>query len=214
VQFSFSQFGEDLAIRQFAKRFGLEKGIYVDVGAYHPIFGSNTLLLYKQGWRGINIDFVPERIAAFDQYRPNDHNVVACISDAVTPVEIAHYEIQSTDRIVLPGDTEKLSAAGSKPIRFSRTSTTTLTAIIQGSPFRLEDIHYLDVDCEGHDLAVLRGLDFTKCRPPILSVEAATDPEREAIVEYLTPYGYRLEVNVPPSCIFASGNSSGLLGEA
>jgi hypothetical protein len=157
--------------------------------------------------------FRPERIAAFDQYRPNDHNVVACISDSVSPVEIAHYKIQSTDRIVLPGDCEKLSAAGSKPIRFSRTSTT-LAAIIQVSPFRLEEIHCLDVDCEDHDLAVLRGLDFSKCRPPIVSVEAATDPEREAIVEYLTPYGYRLEVNVPPSCIFASRDSSSLLDEA
>ena len=44
MQYSFSQFGEDLAIRQFAIRFGLEKGIYVDVGAYHPIVVSNTLL--------------------------------------------------------------------------------------------------------------------------------------------------------------------------
>src|ERR1700730_18274703 len=85
MQFSFSQFGEDLAVRQIAGRFGLARGIYVDVGAYHPIFGSNTLLLYKQGWRGINIDFVPERIVAFEQYRPNDHNVAACVSDKVGP---------------------------------------------------------------------------------------------------------------------------------
>jgi hypothetical protein len=202
VQFSFSQFGEDLAIRQFAERFGLTKGVYVDAGAFHPIFGSNTLLLHKQGWRGINIDFVPERIAAFNQYRPNDHNVVACVSDTIVPVKIAHYEIPSTDRIVLPGDTEKLSAAGYNPIRFSHASTTTLTEVIQGSPFRFEDIHYLDVDCEGHDLAVLRGLDFENCRPQILSVEAVTDPEREAIVEFLTPHGYRLEVNIPPTSIF------------
>jgi methyltransferase FkbM-like protein len=202
VQFSFSQFGEDLAIRQFTERFGLAYGVYLDVGAYHPIFGSNTLLLHKRGWRGINVDFVPERIAAFNRYRPNDHNVVACVSDEVVPVEIAHYEIPSTDRIVMPGDSKKLSAAGHTPIRSSQAITTTLTDIIQGSPFQLEDITYLDVDCEGHDLPVLRGLDFKACRPRILSVEAATDTEREAIVKYLNPYGYRLEVNVPPTLIF------------
>lgn len=204
VQFSFSQFGEDLAIRQFAQRLGLAKGVYVDVGAYHPVFGSNTLLPHKEGWRGINIDCVPERVAAFNQDRPRDHNVVACVSDSVASVELAHYEIPSTDRIVTSNDSEKLSAAGKKPIRSSRATTTTLTEIIRTSPFRFEEIQYLDVDCEGHDLSVLRGLDFERCRPRVLSVEAASDLERESIVQFLAPYGYRLEVNIPPTSIFIS----------
>jgi hypothetical protein len=112
------------------------------------------------------------------------------------------YEIPSTDRIVASNDADKLSAAGQRPLRFSRATTTTLNEIIQASPFRFEDVQYLDVDCEGQDLAVLRGLDFEKCRPCILSVEAASEPERESIVGLLTPYGYRLEVNIPPTCIF------------
>jgi FkbM family methyltransferase len=207
VQFSFSQFGEDLAIRLFAERLGLTEGVYLDVGAFHPIFGSNTLLLHKQGWRGINIDCVPERIAAFGQYRPNDYNVVACVSATIAPVEIAHYDIPSTDRIIASSDIEKLSAAGQKPVRVSRATTTTLTEIIEGSPFQFEEIQYLDVDCEGHDLAVLRGLDFSRCRPQILSVEAATELEQEAIVEFLTPHGYRSEVNLPPTNIFVNWRS-------
>jgi hypothetical protein len=44
VRFSFSQFGEDLAIRQLAERFGLVKGVYVDVGAYHPILVPRCLV--------------------------------------------------------------------------------------------------------------------------------------------------------------------------
>jgi hypothetical protein len=102
---------------------------------------------------------------------------------------------------------EKLSAAGEQPIRFSRATTTTLTEIIRRSPFRFEEIRYLDVDCEGHDLAVLRGLDFEHCRPEILSVEAATDLERETIVEFLRPYAYDLEVNIPPARIFVNRHS-------
>jgi hypothetical protein len=65
VQFSFSQFGEDLALLRIVKQLGLSEGIYVDAGAYHPIFGSNTLLLHKQGWRGINVDLAAQRIATF-----------------------------------------------------------------------------------------------------------------------------------------------------
>jgi len=203
VQFSFSWNGEDICVRRLAYEFNLRKGVYVDVGAYHPILGSNTLLLFKEGWRGINIDLALERVASFNQYRPNDYNVIACVSDKTATVQIAHYEISATDRIVLAGDTEKLSTAGFKPIRFSHASTTTLTEIIKGSPFRLEDIQYLNIDCELHDLAVLSGLDFQRCRPRILSVEAVSDAQREDIVQFLAPYGYRLEAIIPPTCILA-----------
>src|SRR5438552_13668137 len=63
VQFSFSQLGEDLAICRLTDELALDRGVYVDAGAFHPIFGSNTLLLHKRGWRGINVDLAVERIA-------------------------------------------------------------------------------------------------------------------------------------------------------
>lgn len=58
---SFSQFGEDIAIVRWIRYLQTYEGreiypFFVDAGAFHPIFASNTLLLRKQGWRGINID--------------------------------------------------------------------------------------------------------------------------------------------------------------
>jgi Methyltransferase FkbM domain len=180
-QFSFSQFGEDLAVGRLGDELGLDKSVYVDAGAYHPIFGSNALLLHKKGWRGINVDLAAERIAEFNRYRPKDHNVVACLSDRVASVEIAHYEIPSTDRVLDPRNPEKLSIAGQKPIRYSSSITTTLTAVVEESPFRLDEVQYLNVDCEGSDLAVISGLDLNRCHPTVLSIEAFGDAEREAI---------------------------------
>ena len=46
--------GEDLIIAELTKN--LEKGFYVDAGCYHPLHLSNTYLLYKKKWNGINID--------------------------------------------------------------------------------------------------------------------------------------------------------------
>lgn len=40
-------------------------GYYVDYGAYDPIFASNTLNLYTQGWQGINVEANPERLNRF-----------------------------------------------------------------------------------------------------------------------------------------------------
>jgi hypothetical protein len=201
VLFSYSQFGEDIAVLRLADRMGIRHGIYVDAGAFHPIFGSNTLLLHKAGWRGINIDLATERIATFNQMRPRDHNVAACLSDGLKPVQIAHYEIPSTDRIV--GDAEKISIVGGKPIRLSEQTTTTLTAIIDQSLFKMEDINYLNIDCEGHDLAVLRGLDMNRCRPSIVTIEAFDEREKRAITEHLSPCGYDLVHDISPVLIFA-----------
>ena len=204
VQFSYSQFGEDLAVCGLANEFGLDNGVYVDAGAYHPIFGSNTLLLHKKGWRGINVDLATERIAEFDRYRPRDHNVVACLSDRVAQVEIAHYEMPSTDRVVDSRNPNKVSIVGQMPIRYSSAITTTLTAVVEESPFRLNEVQYLNVDCEGSDLAILRGLDLDRCHPAILSIEAFGDAERDAIARILAPYAYCCEVSIPPTMIFVS----------
>jgi FkbM family methyltransferase len=191
--------------KRLVEAFGLTSCVYVDAGAFHPIFGSNTLLLSKQGWRGINIDLASERVAEFKQHRPNDCNVVAGLSNTVAAVEIAHYQIPSTDRVVDPADPEKLSAVGGRPIRFSTATTTTLNEIIRDSPFSFEDIKYLNIDCEGYDLAVLRGLDFGRCRPRIVSVEAWNQDDRKAIEHFLSPYDYRVEVVIPPTLILVTG---------
>src|SRR6516162_1595105 len=190
VQFSFSQFDEDLAICRLADQLGLANGVYVDAGAYHPIFGSNTLLLSKKGWRGINIDLAPERISEFHRHRPNDYSIAACLSDREYSVQIAHYEIASTDRVVDSYDPEKLSLGGEKPLRLSSSTTTTLTSIIEKSPFSFEEILYLNVDCEGHDLNVLRGFDFQRCKPKLLSVELFQDDDCTRIEDFLDQFDY------------------------
>ena len=50
-------------------------GLYVDVGAYHPLELSNTYLLYKKKWKGINIDINSLSIDYFNFLRPNDINI-------------------------------------------------------------------------------------------------------------------------------------------
>ena len=50
----YSQWGEDQFITEYFK--DKEKGIYLDIGCFNPFMYSNTCLLYKKGWTGINID--------------------------------------------------------------------------------------------------------------------------------------------------------------
>ena len=76
---SYSMFGEDIFIEKFFKK--KPKGIYVDVGCYHPLDGNNTHLLYKKGWNGINIDLNKTSIELFNKARKNDLNLRIAVSN-------------------------------------------------------------------------------------------------------------------------------------
>jgi hypothetical protein len=161
-------------------------------------------LLSKKGWRGINVDLAPERISEFQRYRPNDYSIAACLSDCVQSVQIAHYEIASTDRVFDSHDPEKLSLAGEKPVRLSSSTTATLASVIEKSSFSFEEILYLNFDCEGYDLSVLRGFDFRRCRPKLLSVELLQGDDRKKIEDFLDQFHYRLESRIGLSGIFVA----------
>ena len=51
---SFSLSSVDLIIERIF--YNLKDGIYLDIGCNHPIKYNNTYLLFKKGWKGINVD--------------------------------------------------------------------------------------------------------------------------------------------------------------
>ena len=75
----YSKNKEDQYLKKIFK--DINDGIYLDIGAYHPYRFSNTCLLYKKGWSGINIDINKESIDLFNMARPNDTNLNIAIGD-------------------------------------------------------------------------------------------------------------------------------------
>ena len=76
---SYSQEGEDMILRRLFEK--QQTGFYVDVGAHHPKRFSNTYFFYKKGWRGINIDAMPDSMIPFNKIRPRDINIEKPVSD-------------------------------------------------------------------------------------------------------------------------------------
>jgi len=76
---SYSQEGEDMILRRLFEK--QKTGFYVDVGAHHPKRFSNTFFFYKKGWRGINIDAMPNSMSLFNKIRSRDINLEIPISD-------------------------------------------------------------------------------------------------------------------------------------
>lgn len=173
LRLSFSQFGEDIAlVRWFDEHFKIRRGIYVDVGAFHPVHCSNTLLLHKNGWRGVNIDMNAEKIARFNALRPGDLNVHAAVSN--TPGSATSHRSGLVERMVL-------DPKGSIPVR-------RLDDILAQTAFR--EIDYLNIDCEGHDFEVLQSIDLEQYRPKIITIEVWEAEQSVPLAEYLAPKGY------------------------
>ena len=89
--FSFS--GVDIILEKIFKN--QNKGIYIDVGCQHPIKNSNTYLLYKKGWEGINVDLDKDNIDLFNASRSKDYNFNKALSSCVNDVDLYFYHKKS-----------------------------------------------------------------------------------------------------------------------
>ena len=162
-----SIFGEDVFAEKYFKK--LNKGFYVDVGAYHPFFWSNTYLLFKRKWEGINIDINHLSVELFNIARSNDHNVNASVSNSNKKVK-KYY----TKNMMNTMSTTNLSAAktfylNGYDIRSIRCLK--LNDIIAKSSFKNRKINFLNIDTEKTELDVLKSLNFKKYQPELICVE-------------------------------------------
>ncbi|NEO93911.1 MAG: FkbM family methyltransferase [Moorea sp. SIO3G5] len=208
VKISFAQCGEDLLISRLMRKLNPNDGIYVDVGAFDPITISNTLMLYKAGWRGINIDLDDDKIDKFKINRPGDFSVVAAISDKEQLLRVIRYPGRATNRVVALNESESNldSVIGEKPISKSVIKSRNLTEIIKDSPFSKMPIHYLNIDCEDHDINVLRSLNFTHYLPCVISIEAHSEQQSQEMANFLSPLNYKIESIIGHTIIFVSSH--------
>ena len=162
---TYSMDEEDLFINNFFKN---KIGLYVDVGAYHPLELSNTYLLHKRKWKGINIDINPLSIDYFNFLRPNDINLNLGVAKK-NFTKMMYFQKNKS-----PLNTLNLNHAKkvfSNKFKKKKIKTKTLTTILDKTEFKGKEIDFLNIDTEGNDLEVLQSLDFKKYIPKLICVE-------------------------------------------
>ena len=159
----YSNWGIDLLIKDILKN-QKEKGIYIDVGCHHPLINNNTYILYKRGWKGINVDLDFNSIDMFNYFRPKDHNIQIALSNKIGFTDLYFFHNRSAKNTIT-----KSRGKGAKSIK--RVKTDTLNNIIKNSKINTKKIDFLSIDVEGNELNVLKGLNFKKHRPKIISIE-------------------------------------------
>jgi FkbM family methyltransferase len=188
---SFAQEGEDLILeRIFEHR---ATGIYVDVGAHHPRRFSNTMLLSRRGWTGINIDAAPGSMAAFRRERPRDLNLEMGVAatDEVRTFYVFDEPALNTF------DAARAQALAKPPYRIvarPQIRCAPLATILR--EHRIGAIDLLTIDAEGYDFEILKTVDWDATRPHVVLTEQfARDLEAHlgsAPHTYLSDRGYVL----------------------
>lgn len=185
---SYAQNREDVMLRRALA--GIERGFYVDVGANDPVVDSVTKAFHDAGWRGINVEPVEHWFRKLEADRPDDVNLRVAASDRAGEIElfvIGASGLSTSDGGIADRHARELSVVPSR----QRVPSRTLTDIcIEHAP---GEIHFLKIDVEGAEAAVLEGLDLSRIRPWILVVESTLPnrPEESAGWEpRITGHGY------------------------
>lgn len=164
---SYSQEGEDLIVAKLLN--GVTKGLYVDVGAYHPFKLSNTYLLYKQGLRGINIDPSPTSKKLFEKARPADTFINTAISNKSRTLNYYIFESEPLNTLSEKQAKTIRKSKQSKLVRTLKIKTQKLSDILE--KHANNKIDFLNIDVEGLELEVLNSLNLKKFKPKIIAVE-------------------------------------------
>lgn len=186
---SFSQFGEDAVVASLIPR---QTGIYLDVGAGHPVTFSNTYSFYCQGWSGVLVEPLPANVEHARLVRPRDSVVQAlCGLEADREIEFfeySPYEYSTTE----PERVTELSTRGHEPIARYRLPVLSLRSLME--TYKLSDVDLLSIDVEGAELSVLQSADWERFRPAIAVIEEWDSPlqSQTEISHFMQERGYEI----------------------
>lgn len=209
---SFSQCGEDLIVKFIFDCIGIHKPTYIDIGAHHPYYISNTALFYKIGCRGINIEPDSTLFNEFLMYRKEDKNLNIGISDSNT--ELDFYIISSpTLNTFSKEEAGKYSLQGDFKIKsIEKIKVKTLKNVLNEYSNGVFP-QYLSIDAEGVDEVIIKEIDFENNYPIVICIEtisfstSGSGIKNTALINFIIDKGYMLYADTHINTIFVRNES-------
>ena len=168
---SYSQSGEDLILLKYLKYKNIEKGKYLDIGAFHPRWASNTHLLHQKGFSGYCVDLDEKRLRWF---RFSRGNKVKTICGAVSNsheefIKVYKFKRKSPFSLI---DTTSLEHAEHFRSDKSKYEEINVKNIHINALFnKVGKINVLNIDIEGKDFEVIKSSDLKIIDPEIILIE-------------------------------------------
>ncbi|MGD0024220.1 MAG: FkbM family methyltransferase [Xanthobacteraceae bacterium] len=161
----------------------LEQGYFVEVGANHPHYGSQTFDLEQRGWIGVLVEPQPDLADDLRRQRSAKVFAEACSSRRNSGRNMT-LNLAGGHSSFNP----KLNLAEVKPHGTIEVPARTLNEIlIEAAAPRID---FISIDVEGHELDVLDGFELTRWKPRLILIEDLLLHLR--LHRYLSRRGYRL----------------------
>ena len=163
---SYAQNYEDVLLwRAFAS---VREGTYIDIGAFDPTSDSVSKAFYDAGWRGLHADASADCVARLKAARPDEVVVYGAVTDAEGV--ISFHEFPETGlSTCIPEIAARHEAAGWEN-NVVKVPTIRLATLLD--MMATPDVHWLKIDVEGAEAAVLRSWAPSKVRPWALVIES------------------------------------------
>jgi len=166
---SYAQNGEDVVLRR-AFRY-VVGGRYIDVGANHPTEDSISRSFYDQGWRGITVEPLQQLAVQHRLERPRDVMVEAVITETDGGKVVLHSYDDSGLSTTMDGIRDQHAVSG-RVATDLEVDSRRLDSVLEEAGWQSEDIHFMTIDTEGAESAVLNSIDLHTWRPWVLVIEA------------------------------------------
>lgn len=200
---TYSQFGEDIILSDIFRDKPI--GRFVDVGANHPTELNNTYRLYKEGWRGVNVEPGNKMFNLLQQVRPEDRNLKIGIGK--TSGSAVFYEMDVDSVSTFNTSVANNSQYNKNIVSQDKVEVWTLAELFE-KEFGVQACDLLSVDVEGNNFEVLEGNDWQRYRPSYIVIEMPAE-ERTEIVPYLYQQGYFLIFDNSLNGIFKDSGFTG-----
>lgn len=161
---SYAQNFEDVILLRALK--DVAQGFYIDIGAQHPILDSVSLAFYEAGWRGVSVEPSPGYAKMLREARPGDDVIEAAIGPAKSTIPF--FEVPSTGLSTGVAAIARMRSDQGFPTRKIKVASQPLSALFDQYADR--EIHWLKIDCEGMEKAVIESWAPSNIRPWIVVV--------------------------------------------
>jgi len=180
---SYAQSGEDIiAAILLQDLLKIPLPTYLDIGAHHPTYLSNTYLFYRIGCRGVCVE--PDTTLSEVIKKKRKRDVCLNVGVGTSQQTSADFYVLSTKTLNTFSREEaelQVQTQNHAIERVLRIPLISIERIIQEHFDRWPN--FISLDTEGMDLAILKSFDFEKFRPEVFCVETLTHPHERKVTE-------------------------------
>ncbi len=193
---SYSQLAEDIIASEILSRKCTIT--YIDIGANHPIFGSNSFYFYLRGGQGICVEPNKEFSQMHRRVRPKDKFIPSAVSDSMEKEIFFTNSGRSTDAFA----SLEIDSRNSEE-HITKVNNLHINHVLAMS--KTPRIDFLSLDTETMDARIVHAIDYSRFQISVICVETnKSDQDRRLIGDKLKKNGFSIYASNPVNTIFAN----------